>query len=57
MLCGERSDLVRPEHFALFRNVLPENSEVRVIKNAGHWVHSENLPEFASEVAGFLRKL
>lgn len=51
---GERSSYVRPEHQAAMRRLFPRTRQVTV-KDAGHWVHSEQPQVFASALETFLR--
>lgn len=52
-LAGERSDYVRPEHEAPMRALFPR-TRLATIKNAGHWIHSEQPESFVSALRVFL---
>lgn len=53
-VAGERSPYVRPEHEDAMRRLFPLTRQVTV-KDAGHWVHSEQPQVFTSVVSTFLR--
>jgi pimeloyl-ACP methyl ester carboxylesterase len=53
-VAGERSPYVRPEHAATMRRLFPRTTQV-TIKDAGHWVHSEQPDAFVSALRVFLR--
>ncbi len=50
---GQRSDYVRPEHSERMRELFPRTRSVTV-KDAGHWVHSEQPEAFVSILRVFL---
>ncbi|MFD0804778.1 alpha/beta fold hydrolase [Nocardioides caeni] len=52
-LAGGRSDYVRPEHEPAMDRWFPRNRKV-TIKNAGHWLHSEQPDIFVEAVSRFL---
>lgn len=52
-LAGEKSDYVRPEHDDTMRRLFPRTTLV-TIKDAGHWLHSEQPAAFASALRVFL---
>ena len=52
-LAGARSDYVRPEYAAAMDRLFPANRLVTV-KDAGHWVHSEQPEVFVEVLRRFL---
>jgi len=50
---GENSNYIPYEHFEMIKSTFI-NSNVIVIKNAGHWVHAENQNDFIESVKTFL---
>ena len=52
-MAGARSAYVRPEHAATMRRFFPRTTQV-TIKDAGHWVHSEQPEAFVSALRIFL---
>lgn len=52
-LAGARSSYVRPEHVPLMRQLFPRAVLV-TIKDAGHWVHSEQPKAFVASLRAFL---
>lgn len=52
-VAGQRSDYVRDEHAPVMRALFPRTRQV-TIKDAGHWVHSEQPEAFTSVVRAFL---
>ena len=52
-VAGARSPYVRPEHAARMRELFPRTTQV-TIKDAGHWVHSEQPEAFVSALRIFL---
>lgn len=52
-ISGASSDYVRPEHEATMRRLFPR-SRALVVKNAGHWVHSEQPDVFVTALRSFL---
>ncbi|MGC4112146.1 MAG: alpha/beta fold hydrolase [Nocardioides sp.] len=52
-VAGERSDYVKPEYAGPMDRWFPRNRLVRV-KNAGHWVHSEQQDVFVEVLRRFL---
>lgn len=52
-MAGERSPYVRREHEPTMRGLFPRTRLV-TIKNAGHWVHSEQPEAFVSALQAFL---
>ena len=52
-IAGERSDYVRDEDEPIMRALFPRTMQV-TIKDAGHWVHSEQPDAFASTLRVFL---
>ncbi|GIV23311.1 MAG: alpha/beta fold hydrolase [Bacteroidia bacterium] len=51
-LRGERSTYIRAEDEAVIRSLFPR-AELRVIPNAGHWVHVDNPAAVLSEIQRF----
>ncbi len=52
-VAGARSDYVRPEHGPVMRALFPQ-ARLVTVKNAGHWVHSEQPEVFSSILRSFL---
>ncbi|MCW2813747.1 MAG: alpha/beta fold hydrolase [Nocardioides sp.] len=52
-VAGARSPYVRPEHAPTMRRLFPRTTQV-TIKDAGHWVHSEQPEAFVSALRVFL---
>lgn len=52
-VAGEKSDYIRDEHEEPMRRLFPRTQQVTV-KDAGHWVHSEQPESFVSVLRGFL---
>ena len=52
-IAGERSPYIKPEHRPVMDELFPRNF-LLTIKNAGHWVHSEQPDAFASALRTFL---
>jgi pimeloyl-ACP methyl ester carboxylesterase len=52
-MAGARSPYVRPEHAPTMRRLFPRTTQV-TIKDAGHWVHSEQPEAFVSALRVFL---
>lgn len=52
-ISGANSDYVRPEHAEAMRAMFPRVRQV-VVKNAGHWVHSEQPGVFTAALRRFL---
>ncbi|MEX5294996.1 alpha/beta fold hydrolase [Kocuria sp. CPCC 205268] len=52
-VAGGRSDYVRDEHGPLMRDLFPRTHRV-TIREAGHWVHSQEPEKFAEVLRGFL---
>lgn len=52
-MAGARSPYVRPEHAPTMRRYFPRTTQV-TIKDAGHWVHSEQPEAFVSALRIFL---
>ena len=53
-LRGNRSNYIRDEDFNLIKSHFP-HSEIKDIKNSGHWLHAENPQDFLSETLNFLK--
>lgn len=53
-VAGERSDYIRDEHAPRMRALFPRTYRVTV-KDAGHWVHSEQPERFVGALRTFLR--
>ncbi len=53
-VAGERSPYIQPEHAATMRTLFPKVRSVTV-KDAGHWVHSEQPEAFVTILQVFLR--
>lgn len=53
VLSGERSNYIRPAHYALFQQLFPK-AEFATVPNAGHWVHAENPKAFLDLIGPFL---
>jgi len=53
-LKGENSNYISLDGDPLIRAHFP-NSQISVIKNAGHWLHAENPTDFYHEVSTFLK--
>uniref|UniRef100_A0A2M4CI18 sn-1-specific diacylglycerol lipase ABHD11 n=1 Tax=Anopheles darlingi TaxID=43151 RepID=A0A2M4CI18_ANODA len=54
-IAGGRSDYVKPADVPLIKTLFP-NSDIKYVKDAGHWVHSEKSAEFAKLVLDFLNE-
>jgi len=52
-LKGENSDYILNEDLILIDKYFPE-SNVEIIKNAGHWLHSENQKDFINTLSAFI---
>ena len=52
-MAGQTSPYIRPEHAAAMRRLFPRTTQV-TIKDAGHWVHSEQPEAFVSALRVFL---
>jgi pimeloyl-ACP methyl ester carboxylesterase len=52
-VAGARSDYIRPEYRPIIRALFPSARFVTV-KDAGHWVHADNLPGFLGVLEAFL---
>ena len=52
-LKGENSDYILNKDLILIDKYFPE-SNVEIIKNAGHWLHSENQKDFINTVSAFI---
>lgn len=53
VVAGDRSDYVRAEYRGAIRALFPRAQFVKV-RNAGHWLHADNLPGFVSVLDAFL---
>jgi pimeloyl-ACP methyl ester carboxylesterase len=53
-LKGEKSDYILPSDESIIHQYFPK-AKIVSIKNAGHWVHTENPVEFISETSIFLK--
>lgn len=51
---GQNSDYIDNQKFKIIHNNFPKSRLVEV-SNAGHWVHAENLNDFAEETLYFLK--
>jgi len=54
-VAGERSDYVTDDHRPAMRRLFPRTRSLTV-KDAGHWVHSEQPEAFVSALRGFLAR-
>lgn len=54
-IAGGRSDYVKPEDVPLIKTLFP-NSDIKYVRDAGHWVHSEKSAEFSKLVLDFLNQ-
>lgn len=54
-IMGERSSYGDPSNNPIIHRYFPA-ADIRVIKNAGHWLHAEQPDAFIAEVARFLGK-
>ncbi|MEX5263245.1 MULTISPECIES: alpha/beta fold hydrolase [Kocuria] len=54
-VAGGRSDYVRDEHAPVMRRLFPRAHRV-TIREAGHWVHSQEPEKFAAVLRGFLAR-
>uniref|UniRef100_A0AAG5DBQ4 sn-1-specific diacylglycerol lipase ABHD11 n=1 Tax=Anopheles atroparvus TaxID=41427 RepID=A0AAG5DBQ4_ANOAO len=54
-IAGGRSDYVKPQDVPLIKTLFP-NSEIKYVKDAGHWVHSEKSADFSKLVLDFLNE-
>ena len=54
-LKGEKSNYIQEDDEIMIKEMF-SNVEIREIKNAGHWVHAENLKDTTSELLQFLAK-
>jgi esterase len=52
-LAGAASDYIRPEHRPAIRTLFP-NARFVTLKNAGHWLHTDNPSGFVGVVEAFL---
>lgn len=52
-VAGGRSEYVRREHAGAVRALFPR-AELRVVREAGHWVHAERVDDFLAVVSPFL---
>lgn len=52
-VAGENSDYIRPEYLPAMKRLFPQVRKVK-IKNAGHWVHSEQPAIFVDVLRAFL---
>ena len=52
-LKGENSDYILNEDLKLIDKYFP-NSQVKTIKNSGHWIHVENIKDFMYVINTFL---
>ncbi|WP_299526482.1 alpha/beta fold hydrolase [Winogradskyella sp.] len=52
-LRGDRSEYIGPQDESIIRRHFP-NSEIKTIKNAGHWLHAENPKDFYATVINFI---
>ncbi|PTX44410.1 pimeloyl-ACP methyl ester carboxylesterase [Christiangramia gaetbulicola] len=50
---GENSNYIRPEDEADIKKQFPK-AKIKEIKNAGHWVHAENMKDFYEAVMRFV---
>jgi esterase len=55
IVAGDRSDYVHAEHRGAIRALFPRARFVKV-RNAGHWLHADNLAGFVSVLDAFLRR-
>ena len=53
-LRGDRSNYIKDDDFGVIQSHFP-NSEIKDIKNSGHWGHAENPKDFLAETLEFLR--
>ena len=50
---GLKSDYITPEEYKMIAEIYPNNF-IATIKDAGHWVHVENTPQFLKVVENFI---
>lgn len=53
-MVGENDAIATPEIIEQMRTTMPAGSKTIVFKNAGHFLHRENFPEFITELRAFL---
>lgn len=53
-LKGGNSNYIKEEDYESMKYHFP-NSEIKIIPNAGHWLHAENPKDFYTEVISFLK--
>jgi len=54
-LKGEKSDYISSDEFNDILKIFP-SAELRIIKNAGHWLHSENPEEVSEAILSLLNQ-
>lgn len=54
-LKGENSSYITPQDEEIIKR-LYQNSTIKTIKNAGHWLHAENPEQFIGEIKRFITK-
>jgi len=54
-LRGGKSNYIKDEDFDLIKRHFP-NSEIKMIENAGHWLHAENPKDFYKESISYLKE-
>jgi len=52
-LKGEKSNYIKDEDYNNIKSFFPQ-AEIKVIANAGHWLHAENPTDFLTETLAFL---
>ena len=52
---GAKSNYIKDEHDEPMRALFPRAHKV-MVKDAGHWVHSEKPEEFLAVLRGFLKQ-
>ncbi|MEN6455411.1 MAG: alpha/beta hydrolase, partial [Prolixibacteraceae bacterium] len=50
---GEQSEYIREEDFGLIRKISPE-ALLKIIPNAGHWLHAEQPVRFMEALQDFI---
>lgn len=55
-ISGDRSDYIKPEARTVIRELFPHARFVKV-RNAGHWLHADNLSGFVGVLGAFLARV
>ena len=53
-LKGEKSNYILEEDYSKIEEMFPQ-SEIKIIRGAGHWLHAENPTDFCEEILSFLK--